>query len=411
MQVRMARENEVDSLKNIWSYCFEDSQAYVDFYFDKKCDPNKVVVLEREFEIISSIHLNQHKVMLVGKAFDTSYVVGVSTLPEARGLGKMGQLMQYSLDAMKGFGQAVSILMPIDFRLYTKFGYTNVYDMKRVEMDIFDLKKFSLRDEFSRAGYDHTKDLKVVYDEFCRGLNGYALRSEPYFKDLVEEMELDGGHVYIAYRNSRPVAYIVYTIESGAFTARELYYTDRQAYESVLKFIFNHNTQAKKVVMYLAMADPIMAMLDNPKDAVCEVKNFMMARIIDFESLVEGLDIEPDLSDSDEKFYLRLEDDYLDNNRGVFEIYRQGTKVRAKRLEKDVDCNLSLGDDVDYDLSLEDDLDYDLSLTIGDLTSLMFSYMSIREVAFLRDKDVEALNRLKKILDLDVRDNHINEYV
>src|SRR3712207_341724 len=120
MQIRMASSDELDELKTIWSYCFEASQAYVDFYFDKSCNPDKTVVLERNGNIISSIHLNQHKIKLNDKVFDTSYVVGVSTLPEARGLGKMGQLMQYSLDTMRDLGQSVSLLMPIDYRLYTK---------------------------------------------------------------------------------------------------------------------------------------------------------------------------------------------------------------------------------------------------------------------------------------------------
>lgn len=388
MQIRMARRDEIDSLKNIWTYCFEDSQAYVDFYFDKKCDPTKVVVLEKDSEIISSIHLNQHRIRLGTSDFDTSYVVGVSTLPEARGLGKMGQLMEYSLAAMRSFGQSVSILMPIDFRLYTKFGYTNAYDMKKIELDIFSLRKFKLQDEFSRATSDQASQLKSIYDGFCSQQNAYAIRNEDYFRDLVEEMDIDGGHIYIAYRGLTPVAYIVYSIDSGVFTVRELYYRDRQAYESVLKSIFNHNTQAKKVVIYLAMSDPIMSMLDNPKDAICEIKNFMMARIIDFESLIERLAIK---SDSQEKFYLRVEDDYLDNNRGVFEIYTEDANVRVRRLN--------------------DDASYDLSLDISHLSSLIFSYRSIREVAFLSGKDVETLNSLKKILNLAVENNHINEYV
>ena len=388
MQIRMASSDELDELKNIWSYCFEDSQAYVDFYFDKKCNPDKTVVLERNGNIISSIHLNQHKIKLNDKVFDTSYVVGVSTLPEARGLGKMGQLMQYSLDTMRDLGQSVSLLMPIDYRLYTKFGYTNTYDIKRVELDIFSLRKFELADDFVKADKSLVNDMKSIYDAHCEKLNAYAIRSSVYFEELIEEMELDSGHIYIAYRGELPVAYIVYSIDGGVFTAREVYYLDRQAYESILKFIFNHNTQTKKVVLFLDEIDPIMDMVENPKDLVCEVRGFMMARIIDLISLVDRLKIR---SLSNEKLNLRVEDDYLDNNRGVFEIYTQDSIVMVKRL-----------DDEDR---------YDLSLDIGELTSLIFSYKSIREVAFLSGEDVEALGSLKEILSLSTKNNHINEYV
>jgi len=388
MQIRMASSDELGELKNIWSYCFEDSKSYVDFYFDKKCNPNRTVVLEKNESIISSIHLNQHKIKLNDKIFDTSYVVGVSTLPEARGLGKMGQLMQYSLNTMRDLGQSVSLLMPIDYRLYTKFGYVNTYNIKKVELDIFNLRNFKLTDEFVKADKSMVQDIKKVYDTYCEELNGYALRSENYYEDFIEEMKVELGHIYVAYRDDMPVAYIAYSIDSGVFTVREVYYIDKRAYESVLKFIFNHNTQTKKVVLFLSETDPIIDMLENPKDIVCELRGFMMTRIIDFVSLIDRLGIR---SRSNKKINLRVEDDQLENNRGVFEIYTQNSSVVVRKLD--------------------DGSNYDLSLSIGELTSLMFSYKSIGEVAFLSGEDVEALGSLKEILSLSTKNNHINEYV
>src|SRR3712207_3143245 len=217
------------------------------------------------------------------------------------------------------------------------------------------------------------QDIKKVYDTYCEELNGYALRSENYYEDFIEEMKVELGHIYVAYRDDMPVAYIAYSIDSGVFTVREVYYIDKRAYESVLKFIFNHNTQTKKVVLFLSETDPIIDMLENPKDIVCELRGFMMTRIIDFVSLIDRLGIR---SRSNKKINLRVEDDQLENNRGVFEIYTQNSSVVVRKLD--------------------DGSNYDLSLSIGELTSLMFSYKSIGEVAFLSGEDVEALGSLKE---------------
>ena len=48
---------------------------------------NNTIVVEEDGEIVSSLQLNQYKIKLNNKVYDTSYVVGVSTFPEARGEG------------------------------------------------------------------------------------------------------------------------------------------------------------------------------------------------------------------------------------------------------------------------------------------------------------------------------------
>ena len=82
---------------------------------------DNTVVVEDENEIVSSLQLNQYKIQLNNKEYDSSYVVGVSTLPEARGRGYMKHIMDFTLNELYRKNQLVSILMPIDYRLYRKY--------------------------------------------------------------------------------------------------------------------------------------------------------------------------------------------------------------------------------------------------------------------------------------------------
>ena len=60
----------------------------MNYYFENKYKAENTLLVEDE-DIIASLGLNQYKIKLNNKEYDASYVVGVSTLPNARGNGCM----------------------------------------------------------------------------------------------------------------------------------------------------------------------------------------------------------------------------------------------------------------------------------------------------------------------------------
>ncbi|WAW14203.1 GNAT family N-acetyltransferase [Peptostreptococcus equinus] len=387
MDIRICKDNEIDSVRKIWDYCFDDGVDYSNFYFENKFRAKDAVVLEYNKELISAIHLNQHKIMLFDKIYEVSYVVGVSTLPQARGLGKMGQLMSYSLNEMYKRGQELSILMPIDFRLYSKFGYVNTYDMLNSKLDIFSLSKFKIKGEFYQADESKIEDLIDIYEESLKYRNAYAIRNKKYYKELIEEMKIEEGYIYINYIDSKPQAYIVYSISQGQFIVRESYYKNIDAYKSILKFIFNHNTQCKKLNMTSVIDDPLRHILDNPKDHEFEIKPFMMSRIINLEKLIKGINI-----NTDKNIVVKVIDPYILDNNGVFLIGKN--KDDNKTIKR-----------------LVSDASYDIELGIDKFTTIIFSYYSPQEFALINSVEIEMVEKLYSILSIEKKVNHINEYI
>ncbi|RRH41060.1 GNAT family N-acetyltransferase, partial [Clostridioides difficile] len=46
MEIRYAKEEEIESIKEIWSYCFNDTESFMKYYFnDKYKSENTVVAL------------------------------------------------------------------------------------------------------------------------------------------------------------------------------------------------------------------------------------------------------------------------------------------------------------------------------------------------------------------------------
>ncbi|MDU6249630.1 MAG: GNAT family N-acetyltransferase, partial [Paeniclostridium sordellii] len=113
MDIRYAKDGDLENIKDIWNYCFGDEEAFVDYYFNNKYKAKNTILIEEDGDLMSSLQLNQYKIKLNNNTYDTSYIVGVSTYPDARGKGYMKDMMDFSLNELYKKGQLVSLLMPI----------------------------------------------------------------------------------------------------------------------------------------------------------------------------------------------------------------------------------------------------------------------------------------------------------
>ncbi|HDF2660855.1 TPA: GNAT family N-acetyltransferase [Clostridioides difficile] len=394
MEIRYAKEEEIESIKDIWSYCFNDTESFMKYYFNDKYKSENTVVALDEGKIISSLQLNQYKLLLNSKVYNTSYVVGVSTLPEGRGAGYMNKVMKFTLNELYKKGQLVSILMPIDYRLYRRFGYEHCYDQIEYTINTDDLKNFKSSGKMIKSNLSQIDDLIQIDRTFLNEVNGNVLKDEHYYENLFKEIQSEDGFLYIHEGNEKD-GYIVYFLQEDKMFVRELFYKNIDALKSMLKFIYNHNTQCKIVTISTPTIDKIRFILDNPKDSDIKIKPFMMGRVINVKKFIEDIDIEKDINSS---FNLLIEDKFIDENNGLFKISIQNKKVSVEQLDKK-------GAEKPQE-------DFDIKLDINTLTQLSFSYIDVNEAIFLNDiKDIseETLETLNCIF--SKKNNYINEYI
>ncbi len=394
MEIRYAKEEEIESIKEIWSYCFNDTESFMKYYFNDKYKSENTVVALDEGKIISSLQLNQYKLLLNSKVYNTSYVVGVSTLPEGRGAGYMNKVMKFTLNELYKKGQLVSILMPIDYRLYRRFGYEHCYDQIEYTINTDDLKNFKSSGKMIKSNLSQIDDFIQIDRTFLNEVNGNVLKDEHYYENLFKEIQSEDGFLYIHEGNEKD-GYIVYFLQEDKMFVRELFYKNIDALKSMLKFIYNHNTQCKIVTISTPTIDKIRFILDNPKDSDIKIKPFMMGRVINVKKFIEDIDIENDINSS---FNLLIEDKFIDENNGLFKISIQNKKVSVEQLDKK-------GAEKPQE-------DFDIKLDINTLTQLSFSYIDVNEAIFLNDiKDVseETLETLNCIF--SKKNNYINEYI
>lgn len=404
MNIRIATDNDYDQIRKIWTYCFNEGESVENCYFENKYNPQNTIVAELNSEVVSSIHLNQHRIKLGQNIENVSYVVGVSTLPEARGKGMMKSMMNLAFEEMYKRNQNISILMPIDFRLYRRFGFENCYDIIEHRINISDLSNFKIERNFKKARMQDIDILIDIYNKSNKRLNGYTIRGILRYENMFKEVDADGGHIYISYDdNDEYDGYLIYSINEGKFFVREIYYTNTKALKSILAFIYNHNTQCDKVVIMEDVRNNIGSLLKNPKTSESILKPFMMGRVINMENCFKNAYkyfnsdysySEKEINDKniiDEEIIISIKDEYIIQNNAN---YKFKFKDNNYHLEK-----------VLYNGNKSD-----LTLNINQISQIIFGYKDIEDILELYDKELEN-NKLKILNKLFIKKkNHINEY-
>ena len=391
MNIRYAKPIDKEQVVSVWNYCFEDGEDFVKYYFENVYDENNTIIIEENDEVLSALQLNKYTIDLRDNKYDVSYVVGVSSKPEVRGLGYMKHLMSYTLEELYKNGEIVSLLMAIDYRLYKRYGFDHCYDQIQYNLRTDELLGFRLSSKLRKATFEDAETLSRIYTKAMESLNGYAVRDEVYFNRFIKEVSSESGYIYIDEENN---SYIAYYIQGDTFFVRELIYNNISSLKSMLAYIYNHNTQCKKTVINAPVDDKIKLIIANLK--TCEIKliPFMAGRVINFEKYIESLNsCNIDTQKINNKYIkIKVIDKYIKQNNSVFKISVCDNKIKIQRVEED----------------------YDIELDINSITQLAFSYLNTDEIFMLNEIDESGLiNTQKELLNalFEKRINYIDELV
>ena len=391
MNIRYAKPIDKDQVVSVWNYCFEDGEDFVKYYFENVYDENNTIIIEENDEVLSALQLNKYTIDIRDNKYDVSYVVGVSSKPEVRGLGYMKHLMTYTLEELYKNGEIVSLLMAIDYRLYKRYGFDHCYDQIQYNLRTDELLGFRLSSKLRKATFEDAETLSRIYTKAMESLNGYAVRDEVYFNRFMKEVSSESGYIYIDEENN---SYIAYYIQGDTFFVRELIYNNISSLKSMLAYIYNHNTQCKKTVINAPVDDKIKLIIANLK--TCEIKliPFMAGRVINFEKYIESLNscnIDTQKINN-ESIKIKVIDKYIKQNNSVFKISVCDNKIKIQRVEEDCD----------------------IELNINSITQLAFSYLNTDEILILNEIDESSLiNTQKELLNalFEKRINYIDELV
>jgi predicted N-acetyltransferase YhbS len=232
-------------IRKLWKSAFNDDDSFVRFYFKHVYRDENALVIEDGGRIVSSLQLLPYRMMYFGREISAAYIAGACTVEEERGRGRMGLLMEKAFEEMRVRGVLVATLIPADaglFGYYGRFGFTNAFDYS-LGMYVADREPspdYCVKVVKGKAAPD-------VYDYFDSRLRQRQvgmLHSCDDLGNIMKDMELAYGHLFVAYRGGAVcgMAFVVpgnpyASREEIALLAKEALYDNEEAGRSLLHYI------------------------------------------------------------------------------------------------------------------------------------------------------------------------------
>ena len=278
-------ENPKES-RLLYEKSFEDTEAFVNHYYENMVMHNQVLVLKVQKEIAAMLHI-------VPKRFahmkEVDYYYAIATEEKHRKKGYMARLMRKAMKLSFRNGKGFVYLVPAIKGMYEKFGFAP-FGQRYSPLTI--RQKIS---EYEVTGYEEysaelVERLKTVFmEKIAPQFDDYIIRDENYYQPPLQGLFAEEGKVEILSKDGADEGYF---LESSA-----------GIWEAALPTL--------------------------------TIKNYALGRIVN----VEKVDLHPDkLEDG----YYQIEDDFLPDNSGLF--YARGGRLISATTENIMKLGLTEAD-------------------------------------------------------------------
>ncbi|HHT65776.1 MAG: GNAT family N-acetyltransferase [Caldicoprobacterales bacterium] len=320
--IRLAEVQDTSQIKDLWSYCFDDTPKFIDFFFQSCYQPENTLVVVEDGKIQSCLQLLPYRMMLREREVSVPYIVGVSTWPEFRGQGMVRQLLQFAHEILQERNIHLSILLPFQYDFYRKYGWEICYDFLRyrgVKYPSHLSLRYSTESKHPHRRFkkiDLNRDiekLSVCYDKYMKRFHGYIIRNRKEWIKVIRDVELDQGVCYLYEEEKNPLGYILYTMQARNLVISELVYTTVQAKFALLELALSHTGQIDQIDRKAPSCDLDYLYMKDSRGKL-EKETFVMGRIHNIIGALSGL---PYLG---ECFIIQVEDCFYKNNNGRFLI-------------------------------------------------------------------------------------------
>ena len=200
LDIRIAEHDDYDRIKSMWSCCFDDTAAFVDWYFGHIYRPENALCVWEKGALVSSLQILPRQLFVRGAFHPTGYVVGVMTLPQYRGRGYAGHMLQASAELMNQRDLFLSVLVSdVDPRFYRKFGWEPTHNITEMTMDAAGFRSALTMPHYPQPVQPADIPLlQSFYECYCNaGRHGYFLRDSGIWRNLLADLEMDGGQAYL----------------------------------------------------------------------------------------------------------------------------------------------------------------------------------------------------------------------
>jgi len=187
-KLRILIKKDMDAAQHVYKICFpNDEEAFVSYYFQKRTKPNWILGAFEGERLIGTVHMLPQTARFFGVDKSVGLVVGVATLPDERGKGIAGSMLNAAFSVMRERGFCLTVLKAATEeleRFYEKFGYDSF-----ARRDVYDLTLSDLSCVEDVATHTPTaSELLQIYTAYAADFNGMRMRTKRDMELLLEEL-------------------------------------------------------------------------------------------------------------------------------------------------------------------------------------------------------------------------------
>lgn len=203
--IRYLTREEKGKCLNLWKESFpEDTEKFMDYYFQEKTESNQILVVEEAGRILSMLHRNPYLVQVGSGVWQCDYIVGVATAADRRKQGLMRQLLTKALYDMRSAGMPFCFLMPASEEIYLPFDFTYISKLTRpvLDKDIAESQAISAERISKNANECELEAIAVWMQSWLKErYEVYSIRDSGYVRTLLRELASENGYLEVLHRD------------------------------------------------------------------------------------------------------------------------------------------------------------------------------------------------------------------
>jgi predicted acetyltransferase len=269
----------------------------------------------------------------------------VATPPEERRRGYVARLLREVCDELRSQRAPLVMLSAFKESFYRRYGWATFYEARQFSgapawfapFRAQQAGRWERLDESAAA----TAELDAAYRSALRGRFGPLERNAVWWQTRVLHAGDGSPHWAYLWRDDagHGRSYAIFSIERGErgqeLHCREAAALDPQARAQIFALFSMFEDQCVDVIFTAPADAPVQALMSDPLR--CAMVPGAMLRMIDVAMAMEAYSFPRDVAG---RLTIRITDDWLDHNNGVFALDVEGGSARMTRLSDGVDADI-----------------------------------------------------------------------
>ena len=237
----LTKEEIKRQTRQLWKNCFQDSEEFMDIYFDEKYSDESNITLYPDGEVVGAVQTLPYRMTLYGAVAHSGYLSGLSVAPAYRKKGMAQALLHEAHRRLYNQGAILSFLIPNSDELRHFYEnpehgsyWTAVY-RKMEEIKISG--EIDLKIEITQPD-DWGQDLYVYYRRHTIDQPFMLHPSENDFFAALADCDLSDGMVLVARRKRKLLGICLAVVESdGKCVLRNLLSSDEGVKDCFISYL------------------------------------------------------------------------------------------------------------------------------------------------------------------------------